>query len=486
MITFELRIILVFLTAFFSALFVLPKLADIARRIGLVDHPNSRKVHTIPRPLVGGIGMTIAATFSALTFVSLQGLRGYFLGLAVLLLVGFLDDFKEIGHRQKFAAQIAATALLMWFCKVYLLSFGDLLGFGSIDLPQVEWFIWAVTIFCVVGVINSINMIDGLDGLAGGLSFIAFLSFAIHASFAGNQSLMLLNLALAGAVLAFLRFNWYPSSLFMGDAGSLCLGFSLAFMALALTQGEQATTSPVVALLILAVPITDTISVMVKRILKGESPFKADQYHLHHIFMRMGMEKKGAVKVILLLSIGLSCCGLLGPIYNFQDRYLFLIFCLYMGGYLLSSFYIIYLMRHGRRLKKIQKNWKSLKSLRAFFVNFDILKIFRKSTRYDVDLQVVCWEETKEEAFHGKVRNISSDGFLAELPELNQLSGKMIAEITFPFGSGVHRVELPCEHLWISGEGAGPLHGFRIYDFDGDQQQIVFKFLVKYKKKKLK
>ena len=191
---------------------------------------------------------------------------------------------------------------------------------------------------CVVGVTNSINLIDGLDGLAGGLSFIAFIFFAIHASFTRNDTLMLLNLALAGAVLGFLRFNWYPSILFMGDAGSLCLGFSLSFMALALTQGKTPWMSPVAALLILAVPITDTIIVMVKRIVHGQSPFKPDMHHLHHIFLRYGIGRARAVRVILAISVMLGSFSLLGPLYGFSDSSQFSLFVLY---------FLIYLPRHS-------------------------------------------------------------------------------------------------------------------------------------------
>ena len=188
MIPFEIRLLLVFLTAFFTALFVHPKIANIAQRIGLVDHPGERKIHLMPKPLVGGIGMTIAATFTALIFVQIAGLRGFFIGLSILLLVGFLDDFKEIGHKQKFLAQIAATTVMVYFSKTSLLSFGDLFGLGSLDIPQSDLLIWCVTVFCVVGVINAINMIDDLDGLAGGISFVAFMMFCVHSSLAGKRS----------------------------------------------------------------------------------------------------------------------------------------------------------------------------------------------------------------------------------------------------------------------------------------------------------
>ncbi len=481
----EIRIILVFLVALFCSMFVLPKLARIARLIGLMDKPSEkRKVHKIPRPLVGGIGMVVSATFSSLIFVPIAGLRGYFLGLSILLLIGFLDDFRELGHKQKFAAQIAATLLLIYFSKVTLVTFGDLLGFGPLTLPNISWLIWGVTIFCVVGVINAINLVDGLDGLAGGISFVAFITFAIHASMGGDTTLMLLNLAFAGAVLGFLRFNWYPSSMFMGDAGSLCLGFSLGFMALALTQGSNAHVSPVVPLLILAVPITDTITVMTKRVLRGQSPFKADRYHLHHIFMRFGMGRVLVVKVIVSIAVLLSLISLLGPIYKLPDVYLFKIYLAYFFIYVVSSFFIIYAMRASLKIKRKNADigddskWSS----RILSGKVRFFKIFRKSTRYDVHLSLICQERERILEFPGEVLNISNDGFMADIPQLDCLLDRMVAKITFPLEAESHSIEVPAEHLWFSEHGSTYYHGFKFLDFGGDQAQVVFKFLVKYKK----
>ena len=485
MLTNELRIIFVFLTALFAALFVLPKLARIAKAIGLLDKPaEKRKVHKIPRPLVGGIGIVIAATFSSMILVPLAGMRGYFLGLSLLLLIGFLDDFKELGHRQKFIAQIGATALLMYFSKVYLFTFGDLVGFGEIIVPDISWFIWGLTIFCVVGVINAINLMDGLDGLAGGISFVAFLAFAIHASMAGNETLLLINLALAGAVLGFLRFNWYPSSLFMGDAGSLCLGFSLAFMALALTQGSTAKVSPVCSLLILTVPITDTLTVMGKRILRGQSPFKADRYHLHHILMRYGMGRVAAVKAIVGISILLSGISLLGPFYQLPDAYLFGAFLLYLAIYIGASLCIIHTMRLSLRIKKKNSEKSACIHWLHRFLDgrVDFLSVFRKSSRYDVQLALVCRESERNLNFSGDVLNISNGGFMACLPQLDCLLDRVVARITFPMDNETLTVELPAEHLWFTEEGKKYFHGFRFLDFDGQQKEVVFKFLVQYKK----
>ncbi len=352
MLTFELRIVLVFLVSFLSVVTVLPQISYIAQRIGLLDHPNERKVHIRPRPLVGGIGMVAAVTLASIVFIPIDSLRGYFLGLAILVLVGFLDDFKEMGHKRKFMAQIIATGAMIYFSEVALVNFGDLLGIGELSVPAGYGVVWLITIFCVVGVTNAINLIDGLDGLAGGLSLIAFIFFAIHAYLAGSHVLLLLNLALAGAVLGFLRFNWHPSVLFMGDAGSLCLGFSLAFMALALTQAKGSPVSPVVPLLILAVPITDTIIVMFKRIMKGNSPFKPDKYHLHHIFLRYGMKKTKAVQVILAISVLLCSLSLLDPIYDVSDKLLFALFGIFFLVYLGASYRIVEFFKFTLKLRK--------------------------------------------------------------------------------------------------------------------------------------
>ncbi len=478
MISFELRIILVFLVAFFSVIFVLPKIANIARRIGLMDQPNNRKVHTVPRPLVGGIGMVIAVAFTSLALIPINGLRGYFLGLAILLLVGFLDDFKEIGHQQKFMAQIIATGALIYFSKVTLGTFGDLFGIGALDVPGGAVAAWLVTIFCVVGVTNAVNLIDGLDGLAGGLSFIAFIFFAIHASFAENSTLMLLNLALAGAVLGFLRFNWYPSVLFMGDAGSLCLGFSLAFMALAMTQGANAATSPVIALIILAVPITDTLIVMFKRIANGHSPFKPDKYHLHHIFLRYGMNRAKAVQAILAISVLLGSCSLLGPVYGLAESWLFLIFALYFVVYLAASFCIIGFFRYSLKLRKKRRHLAGTDLfLRCIFGGFDTFKLFRKTRRYHVNLMMSCAADTAGAIHRGEVLNISQTGCMAKISALETAENNMKLSIILPDDVDVTKFEVQAEYLWVSRHDGAFYHGFKFHDMSPEKALRLSRYL---------
>jgi len=478
MVTFELRIIIVFLVSFFSVIFVLPKIANIAQRIGLLDQPNGRKVHTSPQPLVGGIGMVPAVVFTSLVFIPINGLRGYFIGLAILLLVGFLDDFKEIGHRQKFMAQIIATGALIYFSKIVLITFGDLLGMGALNVPGGNIVAWVVTIFCVVGVTNSVNLIDGLDGLAGGISFVAFLFFASHASFVGNQTLMLLNLAFAGAILGFLRFNWCPSILFMGDAGSLCLGFSLSFMALALTQGNDAEVSPVTALLILAVPITDTIIIMCKRIMHGQSPFKPDKYHLHHIFLRCGMSRASTVWIILAISVLLGSFSLLGPVYGFAESWLFVLFVTYFLVYLAASFCIVGFFRYSLKLRKKRQHLAGTDLfLRFFFGFFDIFKFFRKTRRHNVNLAMSCLTDEAGPVNRGRIINISQTGCMAGITGLEVEDHNMILRLDLQDESALLKFEVQAEHLWTSKHDGDCYHGFKFKEMPPEKAEILSSYL---------
>lgn len=329
-----LKILLDFFTALFVTFLVLPRLAKIAAKLGLIDHPGGRKAHSAPRPLVGGIGIMIGISISLLLFVPLQNLRGYYAGLLVLAIVGFLDDFTELYHIWKFAAQILAALFMVYFSNTILSYFGDLLAFGRISFDRAAILL---TIFSVVGVINAINMSDGIDGLAGALSFTAFSSFALLAFLNDQRELMLLSAAFCGALVAFLRFNWYPSRLFMGDAGSMTLGFTITFLSIALTQKTNSRIPPVVPLLIVAVPIVDTLTVMTKRMLKGGSPFQPDRTHLHHIFLSFGLTEQQTAIVIVLVSSLFSFVGILAIFLEIPEYYLFYGFLAYFLLYFSAS-----------------------------------------------------------------------------------------------------------------------------------------------------
>ena len=336
--------------------FILPRFAHMATYIGLVDIPNRRKLHRMPKPLVGGLAMSLGVAFGCLLFIPLNfikgyaggGLRGYYAGSVLLVVIGFFDDFKEVHHRLKFFAQIIAAILIVLFSRVSLVTFGDLLSFGSINFPLLAI---PMTILGTVGVINALNMIDGVDGLAGGISLVAFSAFAVLSYIDGHVVTLLLCLALCGAIIAFLWYNWNPAKLFMGDAGSLFLGFTASFVSIVLTQEQGSIVRPVAPLLVLAVPITDTLTVMIKRMIRGKSPFYADRTHLHHVLLKFGFTKRQTTSIIIAMSSAFSLLALAGTVFEFPEYSLFMIFLAYFFAYFLSSFFVKRALRNHRTRK---------------------------------------------------------------------------------------------------------------------------------------
>jgi UDP-GlcNAc:undecaprenyl-phosphate GlcNAc-1-phosphate transferase len=197
-----------------------------------------------------------------------------------------------------------------------------------------------MTVIGTVGVINALNMIDGIDGLAGGVSLVAFLAFAVLSYLDRHYVTLLLCLALCGAIIAFLRYNWHPAKLFMGDAGSLFLGFTASFVSIVITQEPGSMVRPVAPLLVLAVPITDTLTVMIKRMLKGKSPFHADKTHLHHILLKFGFTKSQTASIIIAMSAAFSLVAIAGTILDVPEYYLFMIFLSYFFAYFTASFLV--------------------------------------------------------------------------------------------------------------------------------------------------
>jgi UDP-GlcNAc:undecaprenyl-phosphate GlcNAc-1-phosphate transferase len=279
-------------------------------------------------------------------WIPLTGLRGFYAGVVLLVTVGFLDDYREVHHRVRLLAQVAAASVMMYHSKTYLYTFGDLLALGDINFAPITIL---ATVFCTVGVINALNMIDGLDGLCGGLSLVAFISFAVLAWINGINELVLISVAFSGVLVSFLKYNLNPAKLFMGDAGSLTLGFALAFLSISITQREGSLVPSVAPLLILTVPIADTLIVMTRRVLKGKSPFRADRYHLHHILLRFGLSEKGAVALMVAISTCFSILAIVGTIYEFREYYMFSVFGVYFTACVVGSINLKRIFRAYKR-----------------------------------------------------------------------------------------------------------------------------------------
>jgi UDP-GlcNAc:undecaprenyl-phosphate/decaprenyl-phosphate GlcNAc-1-phosphate transferase len=317
------QLFLAFVVALTVTAALIPVLVHWAPTIGLTDAPGPRKVHSIPVPRVGGLAMAVGLLLPTLITVELTpSIRGLLLGLVVLLVFGLWDDRVTLGYRTKFAGQVLAAGLCMIVGNVHI---GTLMIGSVIVLPQ------AVSIFItfvfLIGITNAVNLADGLDGLAGGLVLLCLCAIALFAAMSGNSTVAETALIEAGAVLGFLRFNTHPARIFMGDSGSQMLGFSVGALALLATQGEASPLSAALPLLLLGIPIMDTLTVMLTRIRAGRSPFSADSNHLHHRLLALGFAHREAVLLIYLMQVALV---LLAYFLRFEsDSEVFIAFCVF-------------------------------------------------------------------------------------------------------------------------------------------------------------
>ncbi|MBE0598455.1 MAG: undecaprenyl/decaprenyl-phosphate alpha-N-acetylglucosaminyl 1-phosphate transferase [Desulfuromonadales bacterium] len=292
----------IFMTALFSSLIMVPFLRRWAIDSGTTDTPDGRKVHTQAIPRIGGVAISMAFLFTMLVHVPMvREVRGILAGTLIIFFTGLVDDLYGLTPRRKFLGEIGACLVTMTVGHLYLSRLGNLFGTGEVLLPV--WLAVPLTLFAVVGVINAINLIDGLDGLAGGVSVIALTAFFVLALQSGDADTAAVTMGLLGGVLGFLKYNFYPARIFMGDVGSLVTGFILGFTAILLTQSPGATISPMVPVLILGVPIIDTVWVMIRRTLQGSSPFAPDMTHVHHKFLNLGFQHRFTVLVIYGISL---------------------------------------------------------------------------------------------------------------------------------------------------------------------------------------
>jgi UDP-GlcNAc:undecaprenyl-phosphate GlcNAc-1-phosphate transferase len=285
--------------------------------------------------------MAFAVFLTVFLFIDMTGMAGLIAAMTTLIIFGIIDDRRELKSWSKLLAQSAAALMIIYWSNVSLRTFGDILSLGPLDFRGLSI---PVTVFCIVGVANAFNMIDGADGLAGGVSLIAFLSFTFLSALNGQPALMILSGALCGAVIGFLRYNWHPARLFMGDAGSLFLGCTAAFLSIAITQRGRGEVPPVAPLLILALPITDALTVILKRIVRGRSPFRADRKHIHYTLMNLGLGARKAVFILLIISLLFSLMAIAGTLFRVPERYLFLIFSLYFiihAGFSICTDYVL-------------------------------------------------------------------------------------------------------------------------------------------------
>lgn len=304
-----------FLIALFVALIATPAVIVLAAKTGAMDAPDARKVHKGPMPRIGGLAIYcgfMAAILAMLNFADLtqeiaNGVIGLLLGGTLIVIIGLIDDYKNLPAKVKLLGQILAACVVVYFdvrIDVITDPFGDYLYLEYLAVPA--------TVFWIVGLTNTVNLIDGLDGLAAGVSTIASITIMLVALQEDVIIVALFTAALAGAALGFLRYNFNPAKIFMGDTGSMFLGFILAGISVIGAVKCTATIALIVPILALGLPIMDTTFAIIRRYRGGVPIFKPDKGHLHHRLLDLGFSQRQAVLLMYVISalLGLSAVAL--------------------------------------------------------------------------------------------------------------------------------------------------------------------------------
>ena len=316
--------LIVSLMAMAVSMAIIPLMMRLAPVIGMVDMPDPRKVHLLPVPRVGGVGIVIGALLPLIIWLPFDNLTlSFLIGSLVLLVFGIWDDVSELGHYVKFFGQFIAAGVVVYYGDLYVAHFPFM---GAHLLP--EWIGRPFTVIAIVGMMNAINHSDGLDGLAGGESLLSLAAIFYLAFLYDSELIILIAAATMGGVFGFLRFNSHPARVFMGDGGSQFLGFGLAFLVLLLTQQANEVLSPALPLLLLGLPIADILAVFVLRARGGMNLFRATRNHVHHRLLDLGFHHYEAVIIIYSIQILFIICAILMPYgYDLVIVFIYLAVC---------------------------------------------------------------------------------------------------------------------------------------------------------------
>lgn len=315
-------------TAFLIVIFMVPILRPAAHKIDLVDRAGGRKHHKVEVPLIGGLAM-FAGIGIALMIVDapLRPYASLVAGMGILLMIGVIDDLIDMSAGAKLFVQVVVAVLMVSWGEVQVHSLGNLIGVVPFELH--EWDI-PFTVLATLLLINGINMADGTDGLAGGMTAVALAMLLAIAVLGGaHRAYLAVNGVILAAVVGFLCFNIRVpgrryATVFMGDSGSMMLGFALAWMAVYLSQVENVGVYPVSVAWVLVLPILDVVMLYFRRLMKGRSPFSADREHLHHLLLRAGCSVTLTVWLILGVMTVFGLIGVLGWYWGWPQYVMFL------------------------------------------------------------------------------------------------------------------------------------------------------------------
>ncbi len=277
------------------SIIVIPLMMRLAPALGMIDHPDERRVHAAPIPRVGGWGIAIGMLVPMLIWLPMEPMvLCYLFGVFTLLIFGSLDDRFHLPAKVKFAGQLLAVLPLAIWGGMQINSLPLLDNLPSfIAVP--------FAVFAVIGMTNALNTSDGLDGLAGGEALLSLGAIGLLAYLDGGGTISIIAVAMVGGILGFLRFNTNPAVVFMGDSGSQVIGFTLGFLVVMLTQHPETAIYPAVALLLLGLPVADLLVVMIKRWQRGVSMFEPSKDHFHHMILELGFTQRSSVGIMYLI-----------------------------------------------------------------------------------------------------------------------------------------------------------------------------------------
>ena len=306
--TDNLEVVWAALIAVVIVVLLTPAVGGMARLLGVVDrHEEGRRATRAGIPRLGGLALFLGIFVPSLAFLDLnREMRGILLGAAIATTVGAVDDFRGLRWWEKLAGQVAAAGVVVWAgVWVHRFTF-PVLGVQTLPKPVGV----TLTIVGIVAVMNMVNFLDGLDGLAAGVCAISAFSFCVIGLSRGDINAAILTAAVLGGCLGFLRHNFYPARIFMGDSGALLLGFTLAAVSVQGLAKTAALTALVLPLLVLAVPLIDTSFVVAKRIKHGKPVYLADRTHLHHRFEDIGFSQRRSVTYLYVWCATLAVAAL--------------------------------------------------------------------------------------------------------------------------------------------------------------------------------
>ncbi|NOH20162.1 UDP-N-acetylglucosamine--undecaprenyl-phosphate N-acetylglucosaminephosphotransferase [Vibrio cyclitrophicus] len=337
----------------FTSLFLMRK---VAKAVGLVDKPNERKLHNGAIPLVGGISISLSISQYLVTHPDVIPHSQVFLAsIAALIVIGALDDKFDISFKIRLIVQAILSICMMYFADLRLENIGNLFGLGDLHLGFLSP---VITILAVIGAINAFNMVDGIDGLLGGLAIVTLGAIAILLKVDSQHGLAYLCVVFIVAIIPYILMNLgilgRERKVFMGDAGSMMIGFTVIWLLLGASQDPSGSLMrPITALWLIAVPLMDMTAIMFRRVRRGVSPFKPDREHLHHIFQRLGCTPRQTLAIICAIASCFAGFGIYGEFLKVAESTMFILFLICFASYTVAMSYVWRITSWVRRCRNL-------------------------------------------------------------------------------------------------------------------------------------